>query len=207
MSRTIATGFAALLLALACPLSADEGSQRETKASFLMNFAEFVEWPAGAFADGQAPIVLGVMGDVPFGGEIEKIQGQTVNGRKIEIKWFKGALEFRGQETPGRRQEELNARRARKLRELRSCHILFISASEKDYLPLILKPLQGSCVLTVGETELFARRGGIINFFNASGRIQIEINLNAAERAQLKISSKLLNLAKVIRSDTDDQPN
>ncbi|PYJ57430.1 MAG: DUF4154 domain-containing protein [Verrucomicrobia bacterium] len=180
-------------------------SDYETKAGYLLNFVEFVEWPSAAFAGPTSPLVIGVMGKDPFGAELDKLQGKTVNGRKLEIKRFKGALEFRGEETPGRRQDNLAVKQARKLAELRSCHILFISSSEKNYLPLILKPLKGASVLTVSETEAFVGAGGIINFLDNGNSLQLEINLDSAEQARLKISSKLLSLAKVIKIEHPDE--
>jgi len=181
-------------------------SEYETKAGYLLNFIEFVEWPAGAFTDAKSPVVLGVMGKDPFGAQLDKVQDKVINGRTLQIKRFKGSLEFQGEETPGRRQDGLALKRARKLAELRSCHILFISSSEKKYLPQILKSLKGASVLTVGECEVFAHQGGIINFLNDGNRVQLEINLEAAEQAQLKISSKLLSLAKVIKIEHIDEP-
>jgi len=176
----------------------------ETKAGYLLNFVEFVEWPAGAFADAKSPVIIGIVGKDPFGAELDRLQDKVVNGRKLQIKRFKGALEFRGEETPGRRHDDLALKQARKLAELKSCHILFISLSEKNYLPLILKPLKGASVLTVSETELFAHEGGIINFLDSANRVQLEVNLDAAEQARLRISSKLLNLAKVIKTEHSD---
>jgi len=178
----------------------------ETKAGYLLNFIEFVEWPAGAFADAKSAVVLGVMGKDPFGAQLDKVQDKVINGRTLQIKRFKGPLEFQGEETPGRRQDGLALKRARKLAELRSCHILFISSSEKNYLPQILKSLKGASVLTVGECDVFARQGGIINFLDDGNRVQLEINLEAAQQAQLKISSKLLSLAKVIKIEHIDEP-
>src|SRR5438046_7588403 len=145
MSLKILTSLAlgALLLQMSVSGAAPR-SKYETKAGYLLNFAEFIEWPAGSFSHAKSPIILGVVGKDPFGAELDKLQGKTVNGRTLEIKRFKGALEFRGEETPGRRQDNLAVKQARKLAELRSCHILFISSSEKNYLPLILKPLKGT---------------------------------------------------------------
>jgi len=179
----------------------------ETKAAYLLNFFEFVEWPAGTFSDTTAPFVLGVIGEDPFGPELDKLQAKNVNGRRLQIKRFKGALEFRGEESPGRRQEELALKRAKKLAELRACQILFISASEKPFVPLLLKPLKHSSVLTVGESEAFAVQGGIINFLDDGTRVRFEINLVSARNAGLKISSKLLSLAKVVRNDAPDGKN
>src|SRR5206468_5856415 len=124
---------------------------------YLLNLIEFVEWPAGTFPDAQSPVILGVIGKDPFGVELEKMQAKIINGRKVQVKRFKGALEFRGEENPGRRQEGLILKQSRKLAELRTCHILFISSSERSHVPFILKPLKDSGVLTVSETVTFAR--------------------------------------------------
>lgn len=183
------------------PVPANLQNEYEIKAGYLVNIVEFVDWPSGAFADAQSPVILGVMGKDPFGAELEKLQTKVINGRKVQIKRFKGVLEFRGEETPGRRHEDLVLKQARKLAELRSCHVLFISSSEKNHVPSILKPLKDASVLTVSETETFAREGGIINFLDGGNRVQIEINLDAAEQARLKISSKLLSLARIVRAD------
>ncbi len=187
------------LFVFAALVTAQAPSDREAKANFLMNFAEFVEWPEGAFASPTAPIIVGVIGADPFGVALDKMRDKMVNGRKLEIRRFKGALEFRGEETPGRRQDDIMDRRNKKLQELKSCHILFVGSSEKRSLFSILKPLQSSCVLTVGDMDSFAHLGGIINFVKLENKVHLEINLAAAELARLKISSKLLNLATVIK--------
>jgi len=187
------------IVALAGTVKAQTPSDREVKAGFLMNFAEFVEWPEGAFASPSSSIVVGVIGEDRLGAELDKLRDRMVNGRKLEIRRFKGALEFRGEETPGRRRDDLADRRNKKLQELKSCHILFVASSEKKSVPSILKPLQSDCVLTVGDMPEFAHQGGVINFVSLENKVRLEINLDAAERARLKISSKLLNLAKVIK--------
>ena len=200
MWRRILTSLALGVLLMQTGVSAaTPRSKYETKAGYLLNFAEFIEWPAGSFPGAKSPVILGVVGKDPFGAELDKLQGKTVNGRTLEIKRFKGALEFRGAETPGRRQDDLPAKQARKLSEMKSCHILFITASEKNFLPQTLKPFRGASVLTVGETDSFAREGGIITFVDSENSVQLEINLAAAEQARLKISSKLLSLPKVIK--------
>ena len=204
MRRKILTTFAFGVLSLLMSVSgAALRSKYETKAGYLLNFAEFVEWPAGAFSNAKSPIVLGVVGKDPFGVELDKLQGKIVNGRAFEIRRFKGAMEFRGEETPGRRQDDLPAKQAKKLAEMKSCHILFITSSEKNFLTQTLKPIRGASVLTVGETDSFAREGGIITFVESENNVQLEINLAAAEQARLKISSKLLSLAKVTRIERE----
>jgi hypothetical protein len=147
----------------------------EVKAAFLYNFAKFVEWPAEVFQETGAVIIIGVLGEDPFGTSLETIEGKTIEGRKVVTKRFRSA------------------------RDAQVSHILFISSSEKDRLAEVVKSLKGIRVLTVGETERFVEVGGIINLYIESNKVRFEINVDSAERAGLKISSRLLGLAKVVR--------
>jgi len=147
----------------------------EVKAAFLFNFAQFVEWPDDAFDDSRSSIVIGILGDDPFGSIIEKtVAGKTVREKKFVIKRFQ------------------------RVADVERCHILFVSSSEEVRLTDILDAVRSSSVLTVGEMERFAERGGIVNLTKEQNKIRLEINVEAAERAGLKISSKLLKLAKVV---------
>jgi hypothetical protein len=151
-------------------------SDYQVKAAFLYNFAKFVEWPPEAFSDGGAPFVIGVVGEDPLSGDLERIVGgKTANGRRIIVRRLRGG------------------------QELRNCHILFISSSENYRLSQIMNSLQGANTLTVGEADEFTRHGGIINFFEENDKLRFKINVNSAERARLKISSRLLALARVVR--------
>jgi hypothetical protein len=151
-------------------------NEYQVKAAFLYNFVQFVEWPAAAFPDAGAPISIGVLGENPFGSGLEKIiEDKTVKDRKVVVK-YSGTIE-----------------------NLSGCQLVFISASEQERLPEILKALRGKRVLTVGETPGFARLGGVINFIMVENRVRFEINVDAAERAGLKISSKLLQLAIIVK--------
>ena len=156
-------------------------SEYQVKAAFLYNFARFVEWPKDAFPDNQAPILLGVVGEDPFGGALEQvIKGKTVNGRELVLK------------------------RLTRQQDLKGFHMLFVSSSEARHLSQIMESLRGKCVLTVGETEGFAQTGGVINFTLEENKVHFEINVDTAERAHLKISSKLLALAKVLKEEHPD---
>lgn len=153
-------------------------SEYQVKAAFLLNFARFVDWPDGSAAGTHDSMSLCVVGDDPFRGILdETVKGKTVNGRDLVVERFK-----RGDDA-------------------RDCQIVFISASESRRLNPILESLKGASVLTVGETDGFAQRGGIINFVLEDNRVHFEINVEAAERARLKISSKLLSLAKIIKGE------
>jgi len=148
----------------------------QIKAAFLYNFVKFVKWPAEAFGDDNAPIIVGVVGEDPFGvALVESVEGRIVRGRELVIRRFKG------------------------VQDLDFFHILFISSSERARLSQILESLTGSSVLTVGEMAQFAELGGIINFTVQKNKIRFEINVDAAEQAGLQISSQLLRLAKIVR--------
>ena len=164
-------------------------SEYQLKAVFLYNFAKFVEWPSESFADARAPIILGILGKDPFGTTIDQIiKSKTVKDRKLTIKRFE-------------KIKDLRASFAGKREKGAACHILFISSSEEEYLAKILEILKASSVLTVGEMEKFTQRGGMIIFTVKENKIRFEINLDAAKRAELKISSKLLKLAKIVRDE------
>jgi hypothetical protein len=176
------TGIARLLLVATLAVfmhspnsvNAQEANEYEVKAAFLYNFAKFVDWPVGASEPG-APLVIGVLGRDPFQGAIDRaIEGKMINGRRLTIRRFPSIEAYQ------------------------YCHILFVSSSERDRLPRIIAAIGNSSVLTVSDLDRFAHLGGIINFVTIENRIRFEINQGAAERARLKISSKLLSLARVV---------
>ncbi len=149
----------------------------ELKAAFLFNFVQFIDWPDSAFADKDSPFSIGVLGDDPFGDALDNIiAGQTAHNRK------------------------LIARRSKNLDDLKSCQMLFICASERERIGDVLKNLNNNAVVTVADSDGFIQSGGIINFFLQSNKIRFEINLDAASRRGIKISSQLLRLAKVTGS-------
>ncbi|UCF90634.1 MAG: YfiR family protein [Desulfobacterales bacterium] len=144
------------------------------KAAFLYNFAKFVEWPADAFAEIRSPIVLGMLGEDPFGSALDSINHKSVGDREIVIQ------------------------RLEKLADLKKCHMLFISRSEKNDLDSILAQLSGLNILTVSDMDGFALKGGIIGLFTVGNKIRFEINVDSAKRSGLQISSKLLKLAEIV---------
>lgn len=150
-------------------------SEYQIKAAYLFNFLKFVEFPDDAFQDPLAPIVIGVVGEDPFGNALPQVViGKTVQGRDLVIHLFR----------PGE--------------DLRSAHILFISASERKRIPVIVASLRGSTVLTVADTEGFLESGGMIQFLSENDRVRFAVNLDAVKRGKLKLSSKLLSLAKIV---------
>jgi len=151
---------------------ATQPTEYQIKAAFLFNFAKFVEWPPGAFVKKTDPIVIGILGENPFGDDLARtIREKTVDARPLEIKEYHWPV------------------------QATNCHILFISSSEKKRLPEILASLKGASVLTVGETDHFTESGGMINFFVEGAKMRFQINKDAASSAGLKISAKLMSLA------------
>jgi hypothetical protein len=151
-------------------------SESQVKAAFLINFPKYADWPAEAFAETNSPIVIAVLGETPVTEEIQKvIAGRTVNGRKIVLKRLASG------EAAG------------------VCHVLFISAGEQRHSPDVLAKLKDAGVLTVGESDDFLESGGIINLARRDQKITLEVNLIAANKARIKVSSKLLGLASVVK--------
>jgi hypothetical protein len=161
---------------LSSRVQAQASGEYQVKAAFLYNFLKFVDWPAQSFANDSSPFIIGVVGNDTFNSTIDQaVSGKTANGRPIVIKRFASS------------------------KALTYCHILFISPSERDRFRQILGTT-GSGVLTVSETDGFTQIGGIVNFTLVDSKVRFEINQSAAERAGLKISAKLLSLARVVRN-------
>jgi YfiR/HmsC-like len=154
---------------------AQSAGEYQVKAAFLYNFAKFVEWPPSGFRSATAPLQICILGQDPFGQELrDLVSTKTVNGRKFEVDYVVD------------------------VRLARACHILFIAASEKSRVKQILESVRGTVALTVSDTEGFAEQGGMIDFLLDNDRVLFEVNRAAAEQAGLKISSKLLGVAKAV---------
>lgn len=165
-------------LVLACLLmgvaSGDDGVSKEyrLKAAFLYNFSKFVEWPPHAFPSAESPLVIGVFRANPFGDELEKaVTGRRINGRQIVVMVVSSAA------------------------AARQTHLLFVGAGYDSRLAELGDALQGSAVLTVGESEAFSSNGGMITFLLQSDSLRFTINKRPAQRASLKISAQLQKLA------------
>jgi hypothetical protein len=150
-------------------------SEYQVKAAFLFHFAQFVDWPPEAFKDAGAPLTYCTVGEDPFHGALDaSMSGKTIDGRPVRVLHFKLA------------------------QEVQTCQILFLGAPEKRLLSATLVNLGESPVLTVGESQNFIEQGGMIGFLWEDNKVHFEINLEAAERAKLKISARLLTLAKKV---------
>ncbi|HEY2955360.1 MAG TPA: YfiR family protein [Candidatus Eisenbacteria bacterium] len=150
-------------------------AEYDLKAAFLFNFSRFVEWPPEAFADPSTPITIGILGNDPFGGNLDEIvSGEVVRNRRLVVRRFQDFA------------------------EVGECHILFISSSEAPALDRVFAALGNRSVLTVGESADFAARSGVVAFVLSHNRLRLRINLSAARAAHLTISSQLLRQAEIV---------
>jgi hypothetical protein len=153
--------------------AADEPLEYQVKAAFLLNFTKFTEWPAAAFEGSDSPIAICVLGDDPFGKTLDQVvAGEVVEGRKVSVQ--------RIAEAP----------------PAKSCQVVFVSLPTKDAVKLL--PVLGPGVLTVGEGERFLKEGGMVAFVIENRRVRFGINQTVAQNAGLKLSSRLLRVAKTV---------
>jgi len=170
---------AVALVFLAATLGAADRTtvgEYQLKAAFIFNFTKFVEWPPQAFGDPRDPFSICLAGDNPLGSSLDdEVRGKTVGSRPISIRLVSNA------------------------QEARKCQILYVPASEHKREHSLLDALQGASVLTVGDANDFTKDGGIVQLRQIDAHIRIELVPEAAERANLRISSKLLSLATLER--------
>jgi len=154
-----------------------QSSEYDLKAAILFNLVKFVEWPPASYADARAPTVVCTLGKEPFGPALDQFaSGNRVFGRQLVVR---------------RLAHEDNPH---------GCHLIYISTSERKLLPEILKSLEGSHILTVGETEQFAAHGGMVQLTVEDKQVHFTINLGAASREELRVRSGLLALSKIVGS-------
>ncbi len=174
----------AILLSMSKPASAQVATinrEYQIKAVFLYNLIQFVSWPnslpAAATSDAE-PIIIGVVGDDPFGALLdETVAGENVGGRSVAI------------------------RRWARAEEIETCHVLFIARSEATRLAEVLNVLAQSPVLTVGDFRRFAEDGGMVGLVTSNNRVRLEVNLAAARASGLKMDSNLLRSATIVNAE------
>jgi hypothetical protein len=149
----------------------------QLKAVFLFNFAQFTEWPTNAFTNSQSPVVIGVLGNDPFGTVLEDtIRGETVHGRKLTVTRFQ------------------------RIEDIGDCHILYIAAPENRRPERVVEALGTKPILTVSDMGTAAGSGVMIRFVQENNRLRIRINLDAVTQSGLTVSSKLLRASEVFTS-------
>lgn len=169
-----AAGLGAVLLAQpGRPAAAAEAGEFEVKAAYVYNFIQLTGWPArGADA---GPVKICVAGGGPLAEAVGGLAGRKAGGRVIEVSTAAAAGILAG------------------------CHVAVFSQGARENLPDLLWRLEGSDVLTVGDLPQFARKGGIIGFVMEKGRVRIELNPGSAKRSGLKISARLMEVARLVR--------
>ena len=163
------------VLLLVCPsLSQTASGEYQVKATFLFNFAKFIEWPSRSFKRPADPFTFCLAGD-PFSGELEKIiKGESLNGRPLIVRRLGSGDPVSG------------------------CHTVFVARSEAKRTPELINSAAGQSILTVGEEEDFIEHGGMIRLVESAGNVRFEINPEAAVRVGLRVSSRLLRLADIV---------
>jgi hypothetical protein len=173
------SAFVVLLIALGVMPSVAQQPTAKTqqlKAVFLLRLAQFIEWPADAFAAPQSPLVIGVLGENPFGEALQlAVSGETARGRKIELRTFTHVQLVSG------------------------CHVLYISEGQSDRIEAITRALRGRAVLTVSDADSILRQGGMVRFLTDGDKVNLRIDLAAVKSERLTVDARLLRIAEVSR--------
>jgi len=153
-----------------------KASEDRVKAAFIYNFARYVTWPDPDGGPDDDALTVGILGDDSFAAALDKAAaGKVVKGQRIVVS------------------------RLRSLDDVAGCQMLFLAASKSHCLEDVLAKASDSHVLVVGDAKGLAQRGAAINFFVQRKRVRFEINRKAAKRAGLKISARLLRVARVVK--------
>jgi hypothetical protein len=159
-------------------------TEHEIKAAFLYKFATFIEWPAEAFDSPNAPFVIGILGQDPFGDLLERtLGGKTLDNRPIRFQRYQQAG------------------------EVSACHMLFVSFQSPGDTREALELFRDTPILTVGEVKGFCLAGGVIGFYRDGSNIRFEINVDAVKRVEqqgLKIRPQLLGVGRPVREESED---
>ena len=153
------------------------GTEYDVKTGFIYNFANFVSWPPTAFKDKDEDLVLCLVSDTPAADALFKLNDQTIRGRKIKVISYS--------------QESC----------LDASHILYIATQDRNLVQKLLGIARERNILTIGEIEGFTQMGGVINFFEEKNRLRFKVNIDAAKRAGLTMSSQLLGSAQIYREE------
>ena len=158
---------------------AQSASASEVKAAFVYNFAKFSEWPPDALPE-QMPLLLCVTGDDELEGALRKaVQGQTIGGRPLAV-----------------RHVDLDA-------SMRHCHVVYGSRLDLGHVRQLLDLIKDAPVLSVSDVGSFANQGGVAELYKEGDKMRFAVNLESAQRAHLRLSSKLLSLARIVKDERD----
>jgi YfiR/HmsC-like len=150
------------------------GREYDVKIGFIYNFVKFVTWPKAAFEKDPQSLILCYVADDPSIKTFYKLDGKIVKDRKIKVIACDDDACFE------------------------QCHIIFFATQNKENIQKVLDKTKGRSVLTIGEVEGFTQWGGVINFFEELNRLRFKVNLTAARREDLKVSSQILVSAQIV---------
>ncbi len=156
--------------------SATDLTEYQIKAAFIYNFAKFVNWPDEAFENDTTALTIGIIGDDPFDHYLDDVvRDKRIHGRRVHIVYFVA------------------------IKEIRDCHVLFISRSHESWLAGIVVKARKGNMLTIGESKDFLERGGIIRLITVGNKVRFEIEQDIAIKSGLLLSSRLLKLANNLK--------
>jgi len=163
---------AGVLISGGCLVS-KETQEYQAKVVLMEKITAYVDWPAPPASD--HPFVLGVVGRTPFGDELDTyFLAHSLKGRSVRIRYFSGA------------------------ENIEPCDLLFICASEKDRLAVVLAKVKGRPILTIGDTPGFAKAGVMMNLVREGTRLAFEVNIASTKASGLRMAASLLNLSKIV---------
>lgn len=167
-----------LLLLICIATAADAPSvEYRLKAELLERFTKYIDWPPNSLgSDPSAPFLIGIVGKNPFGSYLDRFSQANIKGKNVEV------LEIT------------------QLSDVERCQVLFVSGSEEKKLGQILVRTSGKPILTVGDTDGYAQRGVLINFYRYEDYIRFQVNQAEVDKSGLKFSSRLLKLAQLVET-------
>lgn len=186
MSRAFGLGLLALVLSVATSAQTPEAggeAEQHVRAQFVYNFANFVEWPEDAFVDAKAPLNICLFGQVHFAPYLYTFNGALIGARALAVQHSTSIEKIRS-----------------------GCHILYVGQDERVRLPDFWQKIEYLYVLSVGNRDDFANKGGIINIFRTGDRMRFDVNIENALINGLFLDSDLLALARVIKRNTVPTP-
>lgn len=178
--RLVRLLFGLAIVALSIAVHADAARDYEVQAASLYHFLKFADWPSQAFQDG-SPINVCTVGGDPFFGNLDKMAERRAKNRIIAVNYL------HRRDLPG------------------NCHLLFVGKAEQAHLATIIAQVSSSAIITVSDINNFARRGGMIGFVTKGNRLRLEINLSQLRKANIKVSSNLLEIATIVGGNEIDR--
>lgn len=167
----------AVSTAVAATNSGETDLERSIKAVFLYKFLNYADWPPTAFTDANAPFVIGIYGEDAMADDLAQLAvGRTVSGRAVDV------------------------RKLRRGDSLAGIHVLFVSTDETSQLPVLARAAVRQPMLIVSEGDGALGAGSAINLLVVDGRVRFDISLDAAEKSGVHLSSRLLSVARTVRS-------